>query len=693
MQLLAPVFLAGLGLLIVPLAIHLTQRRRREVDPFPSLMFLRRVPFRTSSRRRIRHPLLFALRCLGIVLIVLAFARPSVPREAAAAGGSARDVVLLLDTSASLRYGDRWERALAEARGVVDGLAEGDRIAIVSFTDRAEERLALSGSRAAAAAALAGLEPTDLPTRIEAGLQLAGRILASSDRGDRQVVLISDFQRTAWEDEGRARLPDGVTLRTVTLSDDEAPNAAVLDVRLVSGNGDRVRVVARVANLSNEPVGGLPVSLELNRRPVGTREVKVPARGAATVVFDDVPLPDGRSRGIVSIVGDGLGVDDALRFVAAPDPGLLVVLLEGSRGRPDRSLFLERALSLGEAPRVRPLRRPLARFDPAWLADAAAVILNDASLVDAGRASRLADWVGSGGALLVVLGPGSAPSRWAPEAKELLGGQVGDLRDRSSRGGVRLARLDYDHPVFQRFAAPHSGDFSGARFFRFYAFEPGEGTRVLARFEDGEAALLEHARGEGRVLVWTSTLDRFWNDLALQPVFLPFVHRMLVHATGYRETRLWVTAGETLELGALLAEAGGADPVAERLVLVDPDGGRGPVEISGGEAWTGFDRAGFYQVERLDGSGEPTVFAVNPAPAESDLATVAPESIAEAVVGGAVATAEDGSVVDPDGPGPDRVELWWVALALAALVLALESLIANLGSIRRAPLRRATGGR
>ena len=72
MQLLAPVFLAGLGLLIVPLAIHLTQRRRREVDPFPSLMFLRRVPFRTSSRRRIRHPLLFALRCLGIVLIVLA---------------------------------------------------------------------------------------------------------------------------------------------------------------------------------------------------------------------------------------------------------------------------------------------------------------------------------------------------------------------------------------------------------------------------------------------------------------------------------------------------------------------------------------------------------------------------------------------------------------------------------------------
>ena len=30
----------------------------------------------------------------------------------------------------------------------------------------------------------------------------------------------------------------------------------------------------------------------------------------------------------------------------------------------------------------------------------------------------------------------------------------------------------------------------------------------------------------GRVLVWTSTLDVTWNDLALKPVFLPFIHRV-----------------------------------------------------------------------------------------------------------------------------------------------------------------------
>ena len=51
------------------------------------------------------------------------------------------------------------------------------------------------------------------------------------------------------------------------------------------------------------------------------------------------------------------------------------------------------------------------------------------------------------------------------------------------------------------------------------------GSQVLARFDDGAPALLERKSGNGRVLMWTSSLDTFWNDLAVQPVYLPFMHR------------------------------------------------------------------------------------------------------------------------------------------------------------------------
>ena len=696
MSFLTPAFLAGLGLLLVPVIIHLTQRQRSEVTAFPSLMFLRRVPFKTSNRRRIRHPLLFALRCLAIVLLVLAFTRPFARGAETNAGEGARDVVLVLDTSASLAYGDRWPAAIAAAEAALAGLAEGDRAALVTFSERAEERVALTGDLLHVRTALDGLEPGALGTRLESGIQLAGRILSESDRETREVVLISDFQRSGWEDEGRVRLPDGVTLTPRSLADDRDANLAVADVRFTSGEEGRVRLVARIANMGGETASGVPVSLELGGRTIATRDVTVEARGAATVAFDDVALPEGGSRGRLALPDDALPVDDALHFLATPDPPLEVLVLEGSRGRTDRSLYIERALAVGESPGASTTLRPAAQLDPAWLAPAGAVILNDADLAGAGAAGRLAQWVEAGGGLLVVLGSNADPGAWAAAGEALLGARVGEIEDRTSDGGVRLAWLDYDHPVFELFATPRSGDFSEARFFRFHGVEPLEGTRVLARLEGGEPALVEHAVGEGRVLVWTSTLDRFWNDLALQPVFLPFVHRVLRHVTRYREPERWVTAGGVVELGPLVT-GGVSSTVDGEWVLVTPGGDRRPIEKAAeGPTWIPLEETGFYQIEPLEGGGRAVAVAVNASLEESDLSPVPPERVVEAVVGAEAAAPETESATGAAdavaGETPGRRELWWPLLLLAALVLVAESVLANRWTRRRpsAGLARST---
>ena len=56
------------------------------------------------------------------------------------------------------------------------------------------------------------------------------------------------------------------------------------------------------------------------------------------------------------------------------------------------------------------------------------------------------------------------------------------------------------------------------------------------------------AVGRGRVLLWTSTLDLFWNDLALKPVYLPFVHQVARHLADYRERANWATVGQVIDL-------------------------------------------------------------------------------------------------------------------------------------------------
>ena len=83
---LAPLFLLGLLAVAVPIIVHLVNRERRNAIAFPSLMFLRRVPFRSVRRQRIRHWPLFALRCLALALLALAFARPFLDRESSERG-------------------------------------------------------------------------------------------------------------------------------------------------------------------------------------------------------------------------------------------------------------------------------------------------------------------------------------------------------------------------------------------------------------------------------------------------------------------------------------------------------------------------------------------------------------------------------------------------------------------------------
>src|SRR5882724_6907239 len=118
MSFLTPLLLLGTGAIAVPILVHLIQRERKRVIEFPSLMFVQKIPYQSVRRRRIRHWFLLLMRAAAVALIVAAFARPFFPQGAAAmmaATGGSRELVIVLDQSASMGYGDHWQRARDEA--------------------------------------------------------------------------------------------------------------------------------------------------------------------------------------------------------------------------------------------------------------------------------------------------------------------------------------------------------------------------------------------------------------------------------------------------------------------------------------------------------------------------------------------------------------------------------------------------
>src|ERR1700741_5071107 len=118
MSFLAPLFFVGLSAIAIPVLVHLIQRERKRVIEFPSLMFIQKIPYQSVRRRRIRHWFLLLMRAAAVALIVAAFARPFLPQGAAAiaAAGGNRELVILLDQSASMGYADHFERAPGEGR-------------------------------------------------------------------------------------------------------------------------------------------------------------------------------------------------------------------------------------------------------------------------------------------------------------------------------------------------------------------------------------------------------------------------------------------------------------------------------------------------------------------------------------------------------------------------------------------------
>ena len=228
-------------------------------------------------------------------------------------------------------------------------------------------------------------------------------------------------------------------------------------------------------------------------------------------------------------------------FVLSPARPIRVLLAQRPGAR-DVNLYLTRALSVGDSPRFDLAPREPDSLSSDDLQSAGIVILNDVA-VTAATAERLGRFVQRGGGLLFVAGQRGA---WPQEHAAMLPVVVSDAVDRSRGQPARLVALEYGHAIFDPFRAPRSGDFSTARFYGYRAATRAPDARPRAVRRRG-SGVGEKKMGAGRVLVWMSSLDLVWNDLAVKPVFLPFVHQMARHLGAYREAAPWLTVGDVLD--------------------------------------------------------------------------------------------------------------------------------------------------
>ncbi len=662
---LVPLFLAGLAAIAIPVFFHLRHRETDAAVRFPSLMFLERLPFRTTSRQRVTDWPLLLLRAAAVVLLVAAFARPFTGgTEVTAATARARAVVVLLDRSLSMSHQQVWPVALDSARAVVNGLGAGDRVAVVLFDEVATVAQPLTEHRAAALTAIAGARTTSRGTRYAAGLRAARQVLVAAPDAAGEIVVVTDLQRSGVAGLAGLELPGGLAVRAVSVGTTNRANTAVsaVDVqRRTAGARTSLAVQARVVSRELAAPRLTRLELQLNGRTVGTREVTLPITGSATVAFEPITPPAGTLRGIVTAANDGLTGDDTLQFTVPADDDLRVQLWTPGDVASEEILFLQRAMAIGRNPVLRIDRS--ANLDANTAARARVLIAWDA--MPPGDAPWLLQWVREGGGLVIVAGRRFTARRdGGALIPALPSGQADRLADRGGFfGDVRA-----EHPLFSVFREAPAA-LGAARFLRYPRLEPAAGADVLARFDDGLPAVVEHREGLGRVILVAAPLDARAGDFPLQPAYLPFVRRLVLYASGHEASPLWRATGEHW-----LLPRGAQTPV-----VATPRGGIERPRSDSARAAVELAEAGFYALYSGRVAGDPVaVVAANPPPGESDLTPVDPR---ELLIGVRLSDSTASAVAGPrTAVEIERTQgLWRFVLGVVAVVLLLETFLANRG--------------
>ena len=711
MSFLTPLFLLGLAALAIPVLVHLTQRERKSVIAFPSLMFLKKIPYESVQKRRIRDWLLLALRLAALALIVAAFARPFLRgSDVAAAPGGAREIVVLLDRSYSMAYGDTWSRAQRLAGEAIGSATAADRVSLVLFADGAEVTLRGTPDRSRAVAEINAATAGPGGTKFGPALKLAGSVLAESLLPRKEVVVVSDFQRGGWQPDDTLRLPGGTVITPVMVEGATGPSLALTPVTLLrtrdAGQPERVTVTAGVLNRTAAAATAVPVRLEMDGRIVQTLTVDVAGNASATVTFAPVSIAATTTRATVHLGGeaarsvavqsgiapassaiDALARDNVFNFVITPSaPVPVTVVTQGNRD--DANLYLSRALAIGEAPRFETSLQSVEALAGDAANRARLLILNDLAVPDA-TAAKLVTFVEGGGGLLIALGPRAS---WPSAREAWLPAVIGPPVDRTRGAAAKLSGMDYGHAVFEPFRAPRSGDFSTARFYSYRGLKAAKDGTVLARFDTGEPALVEKAIGRGRVMMFASTIDLSWNDLALKPVFLPFVHQLGRHLSGFREQPAYLTIGEVLDITGAEVAAGATSSATRsdggRTVLA-PSGQRRDLSPSapgatGDKTGAGVTAAlelaeqGFYEIRAAGREPGPVIVAAaNVSLAESNLDRMDPKELVAGVTGNGAAGSAGAQDVLPDEAQELAQRVWWYLLFAGILLLIAETVLAQ----------------
>ncbi len=695
MSFLAPLYLlGGLGI-IAPILWHLVRRRPKTQMPFSSLMFLQPSPPKIARRSRLENLPLLLLRVLALLLLALAFARPLFRGASEAATvREGRRVVVLIDTSASMKRDGLWEAAQEKTREIVVGSESDDSVSLLTFDAQPKVvwsfdesvRVAQENRLAQVDVILKSLSPTWFASDLGAAISFAGDYarqqndLPSTEHPDASAAIptavyvvsdmqsgsnLSSLQSYTWPDDSQLEVHRVETVARTNASLVVLDDATASESTESGEGGTRVRVINSASSSSStfSLAWNSPGAVQANTN----LSTQVPP-GESRVVR--VPEPTAETRSL-RLVGDDHGFDNEW-FIVPPSPRKSTVVYLGKAIDAQREslFFYANKLPLSSRNHEVTLERRdvnslVESLDPANIP---LVIVGEP--IPADRVKPISDYVERGGRVLWVLDDANLVTQSAASLQQLTGVASLEITEATVADFALFSKIDFKHELFLPLADPRFNDFSKIRSwsYRRVAGYP-DSWKPIVSFDSGHPALLEVAMGDGRLWLMTMGWQPQTSQLALSTKFIPILVGMVRSRDARRNDQSEYFAGDAVpeyllpEAPASTSDAGVAD-------WMTADGR--------------FAAPGIY---RSGASGALREFAVNVMPSESETDPMPIESLERLGVTVGVVESRAQTVARErhiqDAELERRQGLWQWALASVLGLIGIETLVSGFKSRRQ----------
>ena len=561
MTFLNPAVLIGLAAASIPVLIHLLNLRKLKTIEFSTLIFLKELQKNKIRRVRLKQWLLLALRVLIILMIVTAFARPTL--EGVSIGGTTSaaktTAIFILDDTFSMsvidQKGSYFNQAKETIKRLLKQLEEGDDVGLILISGDKDFELPLTTNIGSLEERLNELKISSATGTINSALIAASDFISQSKNFNKEIYLLTDFQRNRIAiDENITNLnqvlKDQVRLYSLNFADGVKYNISIDDLQVTTKIFEKdkpIRFKATITNYSEQIANNLVVSLFLGGKRSAQQSINLNPDETKMVFLEGITEQTGYVDASAEIEDDDIDMDNK-RFATVYIPEVVSILLLSENVTDTKfiKLALQPAVENGN---LKITEYNFSKMNSLQLSSYDLVFLfggyKDLSF------GNLTQYVRSGGGLAVF------PS----SVSDLAGFQK--LNDKlklpsptsvvvssdSHTDPVDFDKIDFNHPVFQNiFRDDQKKEIESPQINNYYKISPkGKGNSLITLL-DGSSFLCEYKIGNGKIFIFNVAPVLEWSDFPLKSIFAPLIYKSIYYLSAKRNTDIVYIAGEPLNI-------------------------------------------------------------------------------------------------------------------------------------------------